>query len=84
MNQEKCQDLLENLSLFVEGEAPPELCSRIERHLARCANCRIVVDTLRRMINLYQRLPRPEIPEEARERLFASLDLGEFLPPEGK
>jgi|PlaIllAssembly_1097288.scaffolds.fasta_scaffold3284944_2 anti-sigma factor RsiW len=81
MNHEKCHDLLENLSLFAEGEAPPELCSRIEQHLVRCDNCRIVVDTLRRTIRLYQQLPRPEMPEAAQERLWASLDLQEFLPP---
>jgi predicted anti-sigma-YlaC factor YlaD len=81
MKHQNCQDLLENLSLFAEGGAPPELCSRIEQHLARCDDCRIVVDTLRRTIRLYHRLPRPEMPEDARERLFASLDLKDFFPP---
>jgi anti-sigma factor RsiW len=79
MSHETCRDLLESLSLFVDGEAPPELCSRIELHLSRCPNCRLVVDTLRRTIDLYRRLPRPDMPAKARERLYQSLDLSEFM-----
>ncbi len=79
MNNEKCRSLLEGLSLFVEGEAQPELCSAIEQHLAGCSDCRIVVDTLRRTIDLYHRLPRPDLPEKTRERLYKSLDLSEYL-----
>jgi anti-sigma factor RsiW len=81
MKPEHCRDLLESLSQFVDGDAPPELCARIEKHLARCDDCRIVVDTLRRTIDLYRRLPRSEMPEPARERLFASLELKDFFRP---
>jgi predicted anti-sigma-YlaC factor YlaD len=79
MNSEKCRSLLEGMSLFAEGEAPPELCAAIEQHLAGCSDCRIVVDTLRRTIDLYHRLPRPDMPEKTRERLYKSLDLSEYL-----
>ena len=79
MNHSRCRDMLESLSIYVEGEAPSALCSRIERHLAGCADCRIVVDTLRKTMDIYRRLPRPEMPREARERLYASLDLSDFL-----
>jgi predicted anti-sigma-YlaC factor YlaD len=79
MNTETCRSLLEGLSLFAEGEASPELCAAIERHMDGCENCRIVVDTLRRTIDLYHRLPRPDMPEEAREKLYQSLDLKDYL-----
>ncbi len=79
MNTDRCRNLLDGLSLYVEGEAPTELCSEIERHLAGCSDCRVVVDTLRRTIDLYHRLPRLDLPEEARERLYKSLDLSEYL-----
>jgi predicted anti-sigma-YlaC factor YlaD len=79
MNTETCRSLLEGLSLFAEGEASPELCAEIERHMDGCENCRIVVDTLRRTIDLYHRLPRPDMPEEAREKLYQSLDLKDYL-----
>ncbi len=75
----KCQHLLENLSNYLDGEAPEELCAEIERHLDGCDDCRVVVDTLRKTISLYHELPQPELPPEARWRLYKSLDLGEFL-----
>jgi predicted anti-sigma-YlaC factor YlaD len=79
MNTETCRSLLEGLSLFAEGEASPELCAEIQRHMDGCENCRIVVDTLRRTIDLYHRLPRPDMPEAARENLYQSLDLKDYL-----
>ena len=75
----KCQHLLEHMSDYLDGEAPAELCAEIERHLAGCADCRVVVDTLRKTITLYHELPRPELPPEARLRLYHALDLTEFL-----
>ena len=75
----KCPHLLENLSDYLDGEASAELCAEIERHLDGCADCRVVVDTLRKTVSLYHELPQPELPPEARLRLYKSLDLSEFL-----
>jgi anti-sigma factor RsiW len=75
----RCQHLLENMSNYLDGEASAELCAEIERHLDSCADCRVVVDTLRQTISLYHELPQPGLPPEARLRLYKSLDLGEFL-----
>jgi anti-sigma factor RsiW len=79
MGHEYCRDMLEDLSLFVDGDASPELCSEIERHMAGCENCRIVVDTLKRTIDLYHQFPQPEVPEKTREKLYKTLDLTEFM-----
>ncbi|MBN1438021.1 MAG: zf-HC2 domain-containing protein [Anaerolineales bacterium] len=79
MNHEFCKNLLEELSLYAEGEAAPELCAEIERHMAECRNCRVVIDSLRRTIDLYHRLPQPDMPERARERLYKSLDLSDYM-----
>ncbi len=75
----QCQHLLENMSAYLDGEASAELCAEIERHLSGCGDCRVVVDTLRKTISLYRELPQPELPTEARLRLYKSLDLSEFL-----
>jgi hypothetical protein len=40
----------------------------------------VVVDTLRQTIQLYRALSDPDLPEAARERLYQSLDLTDFLP----
>ncbi len=81
MERERCRHLLDELSDYLDGTASAEMCAEIERHLAGCGDCRVVVDTLRRTIELYHTLPSPEMPAAARERLFKSLDLAEFLTP---
>lgn len=76
-----CQQLLKSLSEYLDGMLAADLCLKIERHMSGCENCRIVVDTLRKTIFLYQQEnANMDIPEEIRERLFHRLDLDEFLP----
>jgi anti-sigma factor RsiW len=75
-----CQDLLSQLSDFIDGDAAATTCIEIERHLADCEDCRAVVDTLRKTVELYHQLPQPELSQSARERLYLALDLTDFLP----
>ncbi len=77
----QCRDLLGNLSEFIDGTLKEEICNQIQLHMEGCENCRIVVDTLRKTIVLYQTISAdpPEMPEEVRERLFRTLALDEFL-----
>lgn len=81
MEQPRCFHLRSDLSAYVDEEASAALCAEIERHLAECGDCRVVVDTLRQTIRLYRSLPEPTFPTDARERLYRSLDLGRFLDP---
>ena len=73
------QQFLSELSAYLEGDVPDELRALIEQHLAECGDCRIVVDTLRQTLALYERLPSPHLPPAARARLYKSLALEEFL-----
>jgi predicted anti-sigma-YlaC factor YlaD len=73
--------MLGDLSDFLDGEASEELCAEIERHMVGCEECRIVVDTLRKTVMLYRDLPRPEMSPAARQRLYHSLDLDDYLNP---
>lgn len=74
-----CRDILPDLSLYIDQGASAMLCEEIERHLDHCDNCRVVVDTLRRTVSLYQTLPQPELPDHLRERLYRTFQLEEFL-----
>lgn len=76
-----CQHLLGELSFYLDGETSAEVCAEIERHLTGCENCRAVVDTLRKTISLYHTLPQPRLPEGARERLYRTLRLEDYLAP---
>ncbi len=80
MAKESCHELLESLSDYLDGVLDPTLCEELERHMATCEDCRIVVNTLRKTIELYQKTrPDPEIPEGVRERLYVRLKLDAFL-----
>jgi anti-sigma factor RsiW len=72
---QSCRDHLGELSDYLEGDLHPELCAEIERHLAECGDCRIVVDTLRKTIMLYRAYGHEEVPDDAKARLVAVLAL---------
>ncbi len=78
-NHGNCADLLGALSDYLDGEASAALCAEIRQHMAQCQRCRVVVDTLSRTVTLYHHLPQPELPESARERLYRTLNLTDYL-----
>ena len=80
MNKHECQHLLGELSDYVDGELEEAMCEEIERHLADCENCRIVVDTLEKTVYLYRATAQETtVPEEVRQRLFHCLDIDDLL-----
>ena len=78
MEKKECKALLGSLSDYVDGTAEDELCRELERHLAECEDCRIVVDTLRKTVYLYRASAETNLPMGVRERLFKRLNLDEF------
>lgn len=85
MNHEhsfSCQQLLGNLSDYIDGDLSNELCQELQRHLAGCENCQVVFDTLTKTIYLYQNeAEKTELPSEVRGRLFETLHLDDYLKP---
>lgn len=79
MEKKECKALLGSLSDYVDGTAEDELCRELERHLAECEDCRIVVDTLKKTVYLYHTNTETNLPVAVRERLFKRLKLDEFL-----
>ena len=76
----QCKQILGSLSEFIDGRLQAELCAEIEEHLKDCDNCRIVVNTLRKTVELYEQTSEQiELPNLVRERLFLKLDLKDFL-----
>jgi len=70
-----CQDVLASLSDYLDGETLPDQRVAIEQHLAACAACFAVADTLRKTVTLYHELPAPALSAAARERIYRALDL---------
>ena len=79
MEEKNCKSLLGSLSDYVDGTAHEEICRELERHLESCENCRIVVDTLKKTVYLYQEETDISLPADVRARLFKRLDLDDFL-----
>ena len=73
--------MVAEISEFVEGTLSDELCMELEQHLQGCSNCRVVVDTLKKTIELYQETSEANLslPESVRERLFMRLNLDDYL-----
>ncbi len=70
-----CSDTLGTLSEYLDGELDEQFCAEIERHMAECGNCRIMVDTLRKTIVLYRDYGHEDVPADAKDRLYAVLGL---------
>ena len=84
-NKKVCFELLEQLSEYIDGRLSANLCDDIEAHLQDCHNCSVVVDTLRKTVQLYQRSSAEDkMPEDMRTMLSQiisvddTLDLEEF------
>ena len=71
MDEVHCDEVLNQLSEYVDEEARAELCRAIEAHLARCRGCKIEVDTVRKTIMIY----RIDGPAETPVRVSAALQI---------
>lgn len=79
VEQSNCRNLLASLSEYVDGDLSAELCSVLEKHLMTCQRCRIVVDTLRKTVDLYHDTAEDtHLPEDVRSRLYLRLHLDDF------
>ena len=79
-DHENCEQLLGSLSEYIDGELTPDLCEEIEKHLAGCDDCRVVLNTTKRTIDLvHAPIEKPDLPEDVRERLFKRLKLDDYL-----
>ena len=81
IDHEKCHELIAEISEYVEGSLSTQLCTDLEKHLTECENCTIVVNTLRKTIELYHESAQVSepLPSDVRERLFSRLNLDDYL-----
>ena len=68
-----CDAVLEQLSDFIDADAREELCQAIAEHMSRCRDCRVMVDTVKKVIVLYQNGTSTEMPMRATAQLTAAL-----------
>ncbi len=81
VHTDKCNTMLGDLSEYIDGNLHAEICAQIEEHMKTCDNCRVVVNTLRKTVELYEHCNDDiELSGDVKERLFAKLDLKDYLP----
>lgn len=80
MAHKNCKHLLGSLSEYIDGSLGDEICAEIEKHLADCENCRVVVDSLKKTVYLYHLSAEdPKVPDGVRNRLLQRLDLKDLI-----
>ena len=70
----RCNELVSLLADFVEHHLPPEVHTRLERHLAACPRCVAQLETYQRTVSLLRTIKDEDLPAELRCTLKAFVD----------
>ncbi len=68
-----CRELIRKLSEYLDGELDPTLAQELTGHLEHCEDCRIIVDTTRKTIEVYCNTEPAPLPKDVRRRLNRAL-----------
>ena len=70
-HQINCQDVLAQLSSYIDGELDSVGCANLEAHLEDCDDCRIVFNTLKKTIELCKKgIQHTTLPISIKKRLL--------------
>jgi anti-sigma factor RsiW len=64
-----CKGIIRELTDYLDGDLTPEVRAELEEHLAGCDDCRIVVDSTRKTIEIFCHCKPAPLPEDVRIRL---------------
>lgn len=68
-----CKGVIQELSEFLDGSLAPAVERELYRHLEACEDCRLVVDTTRKTIEIYCNTEPMPLPPGVREQLDRAL-----------
>jgi anti-sigma factor RsiW len=60
-SQGHCVNLLRQLSAYIDGELPSDICREIRRHLGACPNCEVFIASLQQTVTLCRHRPAPQL-----------------------
>lgn len=69
----RCDDILQEISDYLDEEITPELRANMEVHLRACPHCKVLVDTTRKILTLVAEDSFLELPQGVSERLLERL-----------
>jgi anti-sigma factor RsiW len=68
-----CQDVIQELSNFIDDDLDAALKQELESHLRNCEDCRLIVDQTKKTIEIFCDSEPVELPSEVRTRLHDAL-----------
>jgi anti-sigma factor RsiW len=68
-----CQEVLANISGYLDGELDTTACDAIERHCQECTSCAGLVNGLRETVGLCRQAATVPLPDAVRQRARESV-----------
>lgn len=68
-HDETCRKLHELLGDYLDEELKDAVCRELEKHLDDCPDCRVHVDSVKKVIRLYREATEESLPVDIRIRL---------------
>jgi anti-sigma factor RsiW len=65
----RCQDLLRLFADYLDGDLPDAVCAELESHLRKCQTCDCVVESLKKTIAMYRKMPEVPLPATIDQQL---------------
>ncbi len=70
----KCKSIVIELADYLDGALDSSLRASIEQHLEKCSDCRLVVDTTKKTIEIFCNSEPAPLPADIRQRLHDALE----------
>jgi len=68
-----CKGVIREISNYIDGALEPVEKQELERHLAHCEDCKIVVDQTKLTVDVFCDSEPVELPSDVRSRLHEAL-----------
>jgi len=68
-----CKKVVVELTSYLDGVLDSSTRTELELHLSRCTDCRLVVDTCRKTIQIFCNSEPVPLPEDVRSRQHSAL-----------
>ncbi len=69
----ECEELLETISEFLEGELTDEMRRDLLVHAQSCSRCAALLHSLRRLVGYCRVEPGEDMPAEVRQQLWVAI-----------
>lgn len=69
----KCKDVIREISEYLDGQLDATVVAELERHLGHCEDCKLIVDTTKKTIEVFCNSQPAPLDDSVRQRLHNAL-----------